>query len=301
MADYGYKSDTYATTVDTDEIEDLSKRLQKDLRKHVRSLGDYQLFSKKWLDMAEALKRIGDITKMETDIEKDSEDATLWECDEIALRFLLEDGKLNLCLRNLINFKNKQREMRRGKESVTKSMAQSMANFEKGSGVMLQNAWKHVEAMQMTDFTALVEHCAATINEVVASPDQIRGRDLTDLQEALSFHYLHSLLSHMDDIGENRIMPVIAKNEIVQKSLQFLALHWKQLSTLDLIKACEVFSIVFDSEDYSTHEDRYFGTYDDKKCLQTLNDSFIEDLTSDDRDLRRKLRPLLDVIDDLDD
>ena len=111
MADYGYKSDAYATTVDTDEIEDLSKRLQKDLRKHVRSLGDYQLFSKKWLDMAEALKRIGDITKMETEIEKDNEDATLWECDEIALRFLLEDGKLNLCLRNLINFKNKQREM----------------------------------------------------------------------------------------------------------------------------------------------------------------------------------------------
>ena len=70
MADYGYKSDAYATTVDTDEIEDLSKRLQKDLRKHVRSLGDYQLFSKKWLDMAEALKRIGDITKMETEIEK---------------------------------------------------------------------------------------------------------------------------------------------------------------------------------------------------------------------------------------
>ena len=60
--------------------------------------------------MAEALKRIGDITKMETEIEKDNEDATLWECDEIALRFLLEDGKLNLCLRNLINFKNKQRE-----------------------------------------------------------------------------------------------------------------------------------------------------------------------------------------------
>ena len=66
--------------------------------------------------MAEALKRIGDITKMETEIEKDNEDATLWECDEIALRYLLEDGKLNLCLRNLINFKNKQREMRRGKE-----------------------------------------------------------------------------------------------------------------------------------------------------------------------------------------
>ena len=31
--DYGYKQDNYATTVDTDEIGDLSERLQKDLRK----------------------------------------------------------------------------------------------------------------------------------------------------------------------------------------------------------------------------------------------------------------------------
>ena len=37
------------------------------------------MFSKKWLVMAASLKRIGDITKMETEIEKDNEDATLWE------------------------------------------------------------------------------------------------------------------------------------------------------------------------------------------------------------------------------
>ena len=299
--DYGYKQDNYATTVDTDEIGDLSERLQKDLRKHVRKLGDYQLFSKKWLDMAASLKRIGDITKMETEIEKDNEDATLWECDEIALRFLLEDGKLNLCLRNLVTFKDKQREMRRGKESVTMSLAGSMNDFEKGSGIMLQNAWKHVEAMQMTDFTCLMEHCANTINEVVINPDQIKGRDLTDLQEVLSIHYINSLLGHMEDIGEDRIMPIMAKLELLQKMLQFLYLHWKMLNVIDLIKACEVISMIFDSEDFSTHEDRYFGTYDDKKCLKKLYDDFIEDLTSDDREMRRKLRPMLDVIDDLDD
>ena len=73
------------------------------------------------------------------------------------------------------------------------------------------------------------------------------------------------------------------------------------LNVIDLIKACEVISMIFDSEDFSTHEDRYFGTYDDKKCLKKLYDDFIEDLTSDDREMRRKLRPMLDVIDDLDD
>ena len=89
-SDYGYKSDTYATKVDTDEIEDLSQRLQTDLRGHVRRLGDFPILSASWLDMAKSLRRIGDITRMEVEIEKDSKDATLWECDEIALRFLLE-------------------------------------------------------------------------------------------------------------------------------------------------------------------------------------------------------------------
>ena len=90
------------TTVDTDEIEDLSKRLQNDLRGHIRNLGDYELLSSSWVEMAKSLRRIGDITRMEVEIEKESKDATLWVCDEVALRFLLEDGKLNLCLRNLV-------------------------------------------------------------------------------------------------------------------------------------------------------------------------------------------------------
>ena len=36
---------------------------------------------------------------MEEKLPKDSEGSTLWECEELALRYLLEDGKMNLCLR----------------------------------------------------------------------------------------------------------------------------------------------------------------------------------------------------------
>ena len=50
----------------------------------------------------------------------------------------------------------------------------------------------------------------------------IKGRDLTDLQEVLSIHYINSLLGHMEDIGEDRIMPIMAKLELLQKMLQFL-------------------------------------------------------------------------------
>ena len=300
-SDYGYKSDTYATKVDTDEIEDLSQRLQTDLRGHVRRLGDFPILSASWLDMAKSLRRIGDITRMEVEIEKDSKDATLWECDEIALRFLLEDGKLNLCLRNLVAFKEKQREMRREKATVTVSIADAMKDFEVGSGIMLKHAWLHVEAMQMTDLPALVEHCGAVLNEVVVSPDQIKGRDLTDLQEVVCISYLQTLLTHMEDIGEHRIMPLFTKCHICSILLAFLNLHWQALETEQLETAAETLALIFDSEDYSTHEERYLETPANKKHLKEFYGAFVEALVSEDRDKRRKLRPLMDVVEDLED
>eukprot|EP00505_MAST-04D_sp_SCG-Rhode-Island_P002180 Stramenopile-MAST_4_protein_2180 len=249
--------------------------------------------------MAKSLRRIGDITKMEVEIEKDSKDATLWECDELALRFLLEDGKLNLCLRNLIAFKEQQRKMRRERKSVTMTIAEAMKDFEVGSGIMLKHAWLHVEAMQMTDMPALVEHCAAVLSEVVTNPAQISGRDLTDLQEVVCIYYIAILLSHMEDIEESRIMPLIEKTNIVSILLSFLDIHWQALQPADWEKAAEALSLVFDSEVFASNEDKYFTGDDDVKHLVQFHDSVIAEMVEDNRDVRRKLRPMLDVVDDL--
>ena len=55
--------------------------------------------------------------RMESKLSASKNDsATLWETEEQALRFLLEDGKIMLCLRSLIEFKQAQTEARkRGK------------------------------------------------------------------------------------------------------------------------------------------------------------------------------------------
>lgn len=67
--------------------------------------------------MAEIFGRIANISDMESKLPSAKTDATLWETEEQALRFLLEDGKLNLCLRSLVEFKHSQinaRKMGRG-------------------------------------------------------------------------------------------------------------------------------------------------------------------------------------------
>ena len=76
------------------------------------SQGAHPIGSEPWMKMADSLGRIGNITEMvchisipieiylpsskEQSLPKDQDDATLWECEELALRYLLEDGKLNL-------------------------------------------------------------------------------------------------------------------------------------------------------------------------------------------------------------
>lgn len=62
--------------------------------------------------MAETFGRVANISDVESSLPSAKKEGTLWETEEQALRFLLEDGKLNLCLRSLIDFKAKQIETR---------------------------------------------------------------------------------------------------------------------------------------------------------------------------------------------
>lgn len=84
-------------------------------------------------------------------------------------RYLLEDGKLNLCLRNLVDYNDYLKRMiERGPIKVRlryftdtellRLMAHSLAQdstmelmqkFERGMGLTLKNAWLHAEAVQV--------------------------------------------------------------------------------------------------------------------------------------------------------
>lgn len=74
---------------------------------------NFPVLSDPWFEMADVFGRIANISDMESKLPASKKDATLWETEEQALRFLLEDGKLNLCLRNLIEFKQAQIKFRR--------------------------------------------------------------------------------------------------------------------------------------------------------------------------------------------
>jgi hypothetical protein len=77
--------------------------------------------------MAEIFGRVANITDVESKLPSGKKDATLWETEEQALRFIIEDGKLNLCLRLLVEFKSRQIEARRSGRGPMVSLPFSLA------------------------------------------------------------------------------------------------------------------------------------------------------------------------------
>lgn len=67
----------------------------------------HPVLSPAWAEMADKLFRIANISEMEKKLARtkavetkgSSGETTLWEGEELALRYVLEDGKLNLCVR----------------------------------------------------------------------------------------------------------------------------------------------------------------------------------------------------------
>jgi len=290
-------SDRYETKSSGDGIEDLSKKLTNDLRRHIRGMGAYQILSDEWKKMADNLGRIANISEMEKKLPRENEDATLWETEELALRYVLEDGKLNLCLRNLVDFKEYQRDVQLNKKDEgDDAIKEKMMHFEKGCGVMLKNAWLHVEALQTTDLPLLINFCADILQHALKHPEIFKDfKSFEWRQEGIVTHYLHGLTKRLEDIEEHRVMPIMEEREVFSMLVQYLPLYADKFGEQDMLVALEACAMIVDTEDMRTHKDRYIRDDNEREAVVKLRD--LCDDYMDDLDTRRKIRPLLDCID----
>jgi hypothetical protein len=162
------KSDSYASKEVVNDLEVLSDKLAADLRVNVRSIASYPLFSEQWLNMADIFGRIATVSDMESKLSgsKSDSNATLWETEEQALRYIIEDGKLNLCLKNIEEYKIHQRKLRFEGKKIPNDIEDKCNKFERGISVVLRNAWSHIEALQTTELASLIIHIG---NVIVAS------------------------------------------------------------------------------------------------------------------------------------
>eukprot|EP01031_Cornospumella_fuschlensis_P027230 gene27230-32897_t len=296
-----YKQDKYSKRDDFDEFESISERLAADLRKSIRQLDNFPILSDPWFEMAETFGRVANISDVESSLPSAKKEGTLWETEEQALRFLLEDGKLNLCLRSLIEFKAKQIEARHNNGGPMIEFVAECDKFEKGVGVIMKNAWQHVEVLQTTDLPALVQHIAAVLEGALALPDVMEGllkkSDMHQRQEVLVFYYLNGLFRHVEDIREHRVMPVVREQKIFMLAVKALCQYGGQIQTAHRFVAAQALALLAETEDFATHRDAYYGEHaGDVDRMVQLKESMLSELAGD-FERRKAIRPLLDCID----
>ena len=111
----------------------------------------------------------------------------------------MEDGKLNLCLRLLVDYKQYMSAIHRGGEQLSEEAQQKTADkFEQSLGTVLKNAWFHVEALQTTDLPLLIDYIGLVLRDATDSGagkgwlEQLESfEQFGARQEAMVLHYLH--------------------------------------------------------------------------------------------------------------
>jgi len=279
-------------------LEGLSNRLTRDLKQNIRLIKDCPVLSDAWCEMADFVGRIKSITDIEAALPKEDESQTMWEGDELALRYVMEEGKLNLCLRTLVAFRESSygdRTDNEAKDCHDRSYrTQKLDAFEIGMGGLLRNAWAHDEAVQTTDLPLLVGYIAGVLRDACDN-ERMNRDDITQRQEVSSLHYLRHLCRHIDRLPRST---TLAKDErIVERVVSFLDAHADKLPKDDLLVACQALSELIDSEDFQTFEEQYLPEKAADR-LATFKNRFLGPFL-DDYDTRKTIQPLLRQIQDL--
>mmetsp|Transcript_4239 Transcript_4239/g.6950 ORF Transcript_4239/g.6950 Transcript_4239/m.6950 type:complete len:315 (+) Transcript_4239:78-1022(+) len=298
-----FKQERYSSKSDVDELDTLTEKLAADLRQSIRQLENYPILSDPWFEMAETFGRMATISDMESKLSAGKSDATLWETEEQALRFLLEDGKLNLCLRSMIEFKEAQIKARQLGHGPMIDYVQNCDKFEKGIGAIFRNAWQHVEVLQTTDLPALLNHIAETLRAAVDSTPALtlslaEAGDLHQRQEVLVFYYLDGIMKHVDAVREERVMPIMRERQLLLLAVRALRLYGNKLLVAHRLKAAEALAAVVETEDYSTYSAQYAdpNSSADVEVLVAFKEEVLAELAKE-MSQRKVVRPLMDAID----
>lgn len=295
-------------------------QLKIELRSHIRLLGDYDFLSADWFALADSLHQVANVALMETfaGLADDNplaqkgkkETGTLWdqEKDEVAIRILLEEGKLNLALRLLHkyrlacrdkNFQTLIAETAKKYGTDAPTVLDRCRIFEHSLGMLLKLAVQHVEALQILDVPELVLHCKEVMDESAGVDQKTAVADFEKMQENLIFYYLQSLTSKMEDMDEDRIMELFENHEIIKTAASFLGKQYIRFKIDGLITSAKFLSNAMGSEAFVTEQKRFIPNNEVAQQLVALKGLFLSELQTGYGLKRKDVQKLLDVVDRL--
>jgi len=288
------RGEEYATeSAESQNLTLLSEKLANDLRNHVRKLQPHGTFSPEWVAMVESLQYVAGIAAMEERLPKRAgagEEQTLWEGEELAIRYIMEEGKLNMILRILHEYKTIAIN-----GGVPEAHAKAAMAFEQHAGTLLRCSITHTEAIQVADMPELCEHMGAVLGNLLSQIEAGTHKDYTGMQEVQVVYYLGCIGDKFESLPEDRTMLLFCDHGVTSKVVRVLSSPDAIYDRDCLMVAAKALSAIVDSEHFQTHKEEHFPDPEDFSRLVSIQDKFLAELCKDAK-FRISIRPLADFI-----
>eukprot|EP00397_Hematodinium_sp_SG-2012_P019828 GEMP01020396.1.p1 GENE.GEMP01020396.1~~GEMP01020396.1.p1 ORF type:complete len:320 (+),score=70.75 GEMP01020396.1:38-997(+) len=281
-------------------------------RNCIRQIKSSSVMSVEWIALVENIEQLGRLSQMEAHMpnEKAVEnqegkadgDGTLWDqtAHEETIRVLVEEAKVNLCVRMMNDFKMWDYDEAKRVEtlrSVTQHYDCDNAQLERHThvfeacmGVLLVRALSHVETLQLTDIPLILEHVQMVLSHCRPSQKTYAPK----AQERLVLYYFSSVLTYAEELNATEILGRLKELDLILLVNKFLMIeNFIPIDTLAVV--LEAYGALCDNEDFQTDWESFFPTPDHVDTLLQL-DKVAQRVLVHFPDKKPSIRPLLDFL-----
>eukprot|EP00928_Gymnodinium_smaydae_P006607 TRINITY_DN12343_c0_g1_i4.p1 TRINITY_DN12343_c0_g1~~TRINITY_DN12343_c0_g1_i4.p1 ORF type:complete len:317 (-),score=91.51 TRINITY_DN12343_c0_g1_i4:83-1033(-) len=277
----------------------------------VRKLQHAPVLSAEWFSHLEQLKKLARLVQLEANIPSQSKvldtagrnsesEGTLWdqEAHETAIRILVEEAKVNLCLRIIHDLKRWQHSPKKeadilacaeGFKLEPRQIQAKVDAFEEFMGMLLTRALVHVETLQLMDIPLLIEHIAF----VLENADKVEFN--MKMQETMTLYMFSSLMKHAESLNNSELLAKTREHNLVGMTTNELLKHQKDFNLQVLGVVSAGLAAMGDNEDFKTEWKDFFPDEESKKRFLELEGAVVNRVLEVYPDKKKDLRPLLDL------
>lgn len=297
-------------------------------RKLVKRLYQYPILSPEWISLVDVLTRLTHLVRLEGRLPPNTKvaesqgrnadsEGTLWdqEQNENAVRILVEEAKVNLCLRMMNDYKRwcydpqqLEASLQAARQALRYSEGQLhalLAGFEESLGLLLRRAFVHVETLQLMDVPLLVDHCALVLEHCLRERRQ-QGQSGAEAkafppksQETVVLCYFASLMKHAEALNSSELLAKAREHRLLHLVAGRVAAQ-SDFSPEVASSLAEGLAALADNEDFRTGWEDFFVGADGepdteaKTLFLELEETVVKSVLEASPECRRGLRPLLD-------
>lgn len=285
-------------------------------RKCVRSIQNYPVLSAEWISLVDSLHQLARLAQLDKLMPSDAKvaemkgrdnesEGTLWdqEQQENAVRVLVEEAKVNLCLRIIHEYKRWHYNAAERKTAIREAVAsqnldegqleKKCITFEESMGLLLHRAYQHVETLQLTDVPLLIEHCALVLSNCEKLGLQAPTNPKT--QETVVIRYFASLCIHAEALNNSELLSKLQEHGLMQLVSRHTLQHAAGYQEEVIAEVLLGFAGLANNEDFQTSWKDFFSEAGSKDVFLGLEGIMEERILMDHPERKKDYRPLMDL------